>query len=198
MSSGVDEPASSGSPGPHRAPGPSRAEGVRVAELLGLEPLPLEGGLFRRTHLDAHSSAIHYLLLSPDFSALHLLSATETYHWYAGTPLRLLLLHPGGAVDEPVLGPDVAAGQRPQVVVPAGTWQGSSPAGAWSLVGTTTAPPFDWSGFRPGDRAELVASHPAARRRITELTRLPTGCGSDPVSRRRSARAARERHRTGR
>ena len=31
------------------------SEGERVAELLGLEPLPGEGGLFRRTHIDAHS-----------------------------------------------------------------------------------------------------------------------------------------------
>jgi uncharacterized protein len=147
------------------------SEGERVAELLGLEPLPGEGGLFRRTHIDAHSSAIYYLLLAPDFSALHRLSATETYHWYAGAPLRLLLLDADGRVTEPVLGPDLAAGQRPQIVVPAGTWQGSSPAGAWSLVGTTTAPPFDWAGFELGERAALTARYPEAADRITQLTR---------------------------
>jgi predicted cupin superfamily sugar epimerase len=148
-----------------------RTEGERIARLLGLEPLPDEGGLFRRTHIDAHSSAIYYLLLAPDFSAVHRLGATETYHWYGGAPLRLLLLHPDGDVTEPVLGPDVAAGQRPQVVVPAGTWQGSSPAGTWSLVGTTTAPPFDWSHFELGDRAGLCARYPSAGDRIRELTR---------------------------
>ena len=147
------------------------SEGERVAELLGLEPLPGEGGLFRRTHIDAHSSAIYYLLLAPDFSALHRLSATETYHWYAGAPLRLLLLDADGQVTEPVLGPDLTAGQRPQVVVPAGTWQGSSPAGEWSLVGTTTAPPFDWAGFELGERAALTARYPAAAERIAALTR---------------------------
>lgn len=147
-----------------------RTEGKRVAALLGLEPLRDEGGLFRRTHIDAYSSAIYYLLIAPDFSALHMLGATETYHWYAGAPLRMLLLHPGGTVEGPVLGPDLDAGQRPQVVVPAGVWQGSSPDGSWSLVGTTTAPPFDWAHFRLGDRAALVARHPAARARIEELT----------------------------
>jgi uncharacterized protein len=147
------------------------SEGARVAELLGLEPLPGEGGLFRRTHIDAHSSAIYYLLLAPDFSAMHRLTATETYHWYAGSPLRLLLLDGDGRVAEPVLGPDLAAGQRPQIVVPAGTWQGSRPAGEWSLVGTTTAPPFDWDGFELGERAALTARHPAAADRITALTR---------------------------
>jgi predicted cupin superfamily sugar epimerase len=147
------------------------SEGERVAELLGLEPLPGEGGLFRRTHIDEHSSAIYYLLLAPDFSALHRLSATETYHWYAGAPLRLLLLDADGRVTEPVLGPDLAAGQRPQIVVPAGTWQGSSPAGEWSLVGTTTAPPFDWAGFELGERAALTARYPEAADRIAGLTR---------------------------
>jgi predicted cupin superfamily sugar epimerase len=153
-----------------------REEGERVAALLGLEPLPDEGGLFRRTHLDAHSSAIYYLLLAPDFSAMHALTAAETYHWYAGAPLRLLLLHTDGRAQAPVLGPDLAAGQRPQVVVPAGAWQGSSPDGPWTLVGTTTAPPFDWTGFRLGDRAHLSARHPDVAARIAELTRV-SGCG---------------------
>jgi uncharacterized protein len=147
------------------------SEGERVAALLGLEPLPDEGGLFRRTHIDAHSSAIYFLLITPDFSAMHRLTATETYHWYAGAPLRLLLLGEDGQAAEVVLGPDLAAGQRPQIVVPAGTWQGSSSAGEWSLVGTTTAPPFDWEGFELGERAELVDRYPGAADRIAELTR---------------------------
>ena len=149
-----------------------RAEGERVALLLGLQPLPDEGGLYRQTYADAHSSAIYYLLLAPDFSALHRLNATETYHWYAGSALRLLLLRGSdGQVDEPTLGPDLDAGERPQVVVPAGTWQGSTPAGAWSLVGTTMAPPFAWSRFELGARAELLDRWPSARARITALTR---------------------------
>ena len=149
----------------------TREQGQQLAARLGLAPLPDEGGLYRRTHLDAHSSAIYYLLLAPEFSALHALTSTEIYHWHAGAPLRLLLLRPDGSVAEPVLGPDVAAGQRPQLVVPAGTWQGSTPDGAYTLVGTTVAPPFDWSAFRLGDRTELTAAYPSARARIARLTR---------------------------
>lgn len=161
-----------------------RAEGERVAALLGLEPLPGEGGLFRRTHRDAYSSAIYYLLIAPDFSALHALTTTETYHWYAGSALRMLLLRPDLSVAEPVLGPGLDAGERPQVVVPAGTWQGSGPVGAWSLVGTTAAPPFDWPGFRLGDRADLTARYPRVRSRVAELTRVSASGGtSTPASR---------------
>ena len=146
-------------------------EGERIARLLGLEPLPPEGGLFRRTHLDAQCSVIYFMLLSPDFSAIHMLDGVEIYHWYAGSPLQLLLLYPGGQVEQPVLGPDLTAGARPQVIVPAGVWQGSSPLGSWTLVGTTMAPPFDWSSFRLGQRAELTAGWPHAAPRIQALTR---------------------------
>lgn len=148
-----------------------RAEGEQIARLLGLERLPQEGGLFRRTHGDVHSSAIYFMLLAPDFSALHALDSVETYHWYSGSPLQLLLLHPGGRVEQPVLGPDVAAGARPQIVVPAGVWQGSSTLGEWTLVGTTMAPPFEWSPFRLGQRAELIAGWPPAATQIRALTR---------------------------
>jgi predicted cupin superfamily sugar epimerase len=149
----------------------TRGEGKQIAQLLGLERLPGEGGLFRRTYIDAHCSVIYFMLIAPDFSALHALDGVETYHWYAGSSLRLLLLYPGGRVEQPILGPDLAAGARPQLVVPAGVWQGSSPLGVWTLVGTTTAPPFAWSGFRLGRRAELIAGWPQAAPRIRALVR---------------------------
>ncbi|HEV7452706.1 MAG TPA: cupin domain-containing protein [Pseudonocardiaceae bacterium] len=148
-----------------------RAEGERIARLLGLERMPEEGGLFRRTYVDAHCSVIYFMLLAPDFSALHALDGVETYHWYSGSPLRLLLLHPGGQVEQPVLGPDLAAGARPQVVVPARVWQGSSPLGEWTLMGTTMAPAFEWPAFRLGRRAELLAGWPRAAPQIRALTR---------------------------
>ena len=146
-------------------------EAAAWVDRLGLEPLEHEGGLFRRMHLDDHSSAIYYLLASPDFSALHALNSVEVYHWYAGSPLSLLLLHPDGLSEEVLLGPDHEAGQLPQAVVPPGVMQGSSPLGEWSLIGTTMAPPFHWEGFELGDRESLSARYPDSTRRIAELTR---------------------------
>lgn len=150
--------------------GGTPAEAERIAAALGLRPLPEEGGRYRQTYADSHSSAIYYLLAGDDFSVMHSLAGPEIYHWYAGSPLRLLLLAPQ-RVTEPVLGPDIESGEVPQLVVPAGVWQGSSPAGRWSLVGTTMAPPFRWDGFRLGSRAELTARYPQAGARIRELTR---------------------------
>lgn len=152
------------------ATSPSRdAQGV--IDLLRLEPLPYEGGWYRQTYRDDRSTAIYYLLAGGDFSAMHRLTGPEIYHWYAGSPLRLLLLSPDGRVAEPVLGADLAAGQRPQIVVGAGTWQGSSALGDWALVGSTMAPPFDWHGFDLGSRGELAARYPMAAGRIAALTR---------------------------
>lgn len=151
-------------------------EAARWVAHLGLEPLEHEGGLFSQMHLDEHSSAIYYLLASPDFSALHSLSSTEVYHWYAGSPLELLLLHPDGRSEVKVLGSDLDAGQLPQLVVPPGVMQGSSPLGsaheqAWTLIGTTMSPPFQWDGFELGERSALQSAYPAAADRITALTR---------------------------
>lgn len=146
------------------------AEAARLADLLELEPLPHEGGLFREQYKDEHSTAIYYMLAGAEFSSLHILNSVEVYHWYAGAPLRLLFLHPDGSVTEPVLGPDIAAGQRPQIAAPAGVWQGSSSAGEFTLAGTTMSPGFDWDGFELGDCAALTERYPQVAARIAELT----------------------------
>ena len=143
-----------------------------VAALLHLTPLPAEGGRFRRTYADDHSSAIYYLLRPGDFSALHALAGVEVYHFYAGAPVRLLLLdEASGSAREVLLGNDLAAGEVPQLVVPAGVWQGSATIGDWSLLGTTMAPPYTDSGFRLGGRDELIARFPGAAGEIARLTR---------------------------
>lgn len=147
------------------------AEAAVIAEKLQLEPLPEEGGLFRQTYRDEHSTAIFYLLSDPDFSALHELDSVEVYHWYAGDPLQLVLIHPDGRVEEPVLGPDIAGGQLPQIAVAPGIWQGSLSAGQWTLAGTTMAPGFTWEGFRLGEREMLHQKFPHAAQWISRLTR---------------------------
>ncbi len=147
--------------------------GADVAALLGLEPLPGEGGLFRQTFADAASTAIYYLLVAPEVSHLHRLPTPEVWHHYAGAPARMLLLHPGGRVEEPVLGAELERGYRPQVVVPGAVWQGCEPMGPWSLLGTTMAPPFDPATWEPGDRDVLTAAWREAADRIAALAVPP-------------------------
>jgi uncharacterized protein len=142
-----------------------------IVTALGLRELPTEGGLFGQSWRDAACSAIYYLLVAPDFSALHRLDRLEIYSFHAGAPARMLLLTEDGRLSEPTLGPDVGAGQRPQIAVPAGTWQASRPLGAWTLMGTVVVPPYTDDCVEFGDPRSLAARYPQHAERITALCR---------------------------
>ena len=142
-----------------------------IIELLGLVPLLPEGGHVRQSWLDERSSAIYYLVVAPDFSGLHRLEHLEIWAWHAGAPARMLLIDEAGVVSEPVLGPDLAAGERPQVVVPAGTWQATEPMGAWTLASTFMAPPYSDAIVTFAVADHLAERHPAHAERIRRLSR---------------------------
>jgi predicted cupin superfamily sugar epimerase len=126
---------------------------AEVIRLLDLKPHP-EGGHFRETFRDsrtmaggrAASTAIYFLLARGERSHWHRVDAVEIWHHHAGAPLALQIVD-AGRRETLTLGADLAAGQRPQGVVPAGAWQAAEPLGDWSLVGCTVAPGFDFSGF---------------------------------------------------
>lgn len=127
--------------------------------------------MWAQTWLDDRSSAICYLLRPGDFSAVHRLAGTEIWHHYCGAAAEVLLLRPDSTVARPVLGPDLAAGQRPVLAVPADTWTAAGTTEDWSLVGTTMAPPFDQAGFELGDADRLAAQYPEAAADIARFTR---------------------------
>ena len=124
-----------------------------IVRLLELEPHP-EGGFYRETFRDdethegrAHSTSIYYLLAAGDFSHWHRVDAVETWHYYAGSPLSLTLSHDGHDAKAYRLGPNLKAGERPQVIVEKNVWQTATSLGAWTLVGCTVAPGFTFEGF---------------------------------------------------
>ena len=138
---------------------------------LELEPMPLEGGLWRQTWRDESSSSIYFLMQPDDFSAMHRLSGPELWHFYAGAPAEMLLLEPQGGISVPRLGCDLTVGDRPFVPVDAGVWMGAATTGPWTLVGTTMAPPFTQEGFELGLRELLCDQYPSVRSKIEALTR---------------------------
>ena len=113
-----------------------------------------EGGWFAETFRDSrggargHSTAIYFLLEAGDASAWHRVKdAAEVWHHYAGAPLELRLFDEAEGAAAFVLGTNLPAGERPQIVVPAGRWQTARSLGDWTLVGCTVAPGFDFSQF---------------------------------------------------
>jgi predicted cupin superfamily sugar epimerase len=84
----------------------------------------------------------------------------------------LNVLDPDGGARRLVLGLDVAAGERPQWVVPHGSWFGAEPGpgAAYALAGCTVAPGFEYADFEIGERTTLLASHPGQRELIERLT----------------------------
>ncbi len=124
----------------------------QIIEKLGLSPHP-EGGHYRETWRAANTgrptgTCIYFLLRAGEASHWHRVDATEIWHFYAGDPLILSMADDdGGPARDHTLGPDLGAGQVPQLIVPPGHWQAARPTGAWTLVGCTVSPGFEFSGF---------------------------------------------------
>jgi predicted cupin superfamily sugar epimerase len=124
-----------------------------VVALLGLQPHP-EGGFYKETFRDSRlvdgrpaSTAIYYLLGVGEVSEWHRVDAAEVWHWHAGAPMVITMSGNGHDAAAHHLGPNLLQSQRPQLVVPAHWWQTATSLGAWSLVGCTVAPGFDFAGF---------------------------------------------------
>ena len=155
-----------------------------VKQVLGLEPHPREGGCFVRTYeartlaeggLRRTGTAIYYLLEPGTFSEMHRLKSDEIFHFYAGDAVEQLQLPAGGTGRLVQIGSDLARGERPQVVVPAGVWQGARLAGGgavgWALLGCTVSPGFEYEDYEQGTAAELCALSPEWSELIGELSR---------------------------
>jgi predicted cupin superfamily sugar epimerase len=124
-----------------------------VIARLALKPHP-EGGHYRETFRDprcdaagrARSTAIYFLLARGERSHWHRIDAVEIWHYYAGSALDLQIAD-GSGRRTVRLGPDLAAGELPQAIVPVQAWQAAETTGDWTLVGCTVAPGFDFAGF---------------------------------------------------
>lgn len=126
---------------------------AQIIKALGLEPHP-EGGHYCETWrapanpgMRSAGTAIYYLLQEGEVSHWHRVDAAEAWHWYAGAELELALSPDGSDVTRHLLGPNIAAGRRPQIVIPAGVWQSAKSLGDWTLAGCTVSPGFEFSGF---------------------------------------------------
>ncbi|MBI5164151.1 MAG: cupin domain-containing protein [Magnetospirillum sp.] len=127
-------------------------DAAAIVACLGLVPHP-EGGAYAETYRHRPEdggrgacTAIYYLLRAGERSRWHRVDAVEIWHHYAGAALALNIAE-AGTTRVIRLGADLAAGEVPQAVVPAGAWQAAAPLGAWALLGCTVSPAFEFAGF---------------------------------------------------
>jgi uncharacterized protein len=162
-----------------------------VKRVLDLQPHPREGGWYVRTYEASEQvnaaaftdgryagarrtgTAIYYLLEPDTFSEMHRLRSDEVFHFYAGDAVEMLQLRTGEAGRFVAIGSDLLHGQRPQVVVERGVWQGSRlmQGGQWALLGCTVSPGFEFEDYDFGLREGLCAEWPEFAKVITALTR---------------------------
>ena len=156
---------------------------------LNLKPLEIEGGYYAETFRSGEkisvdclperykseryiSTAIYYLLTPDTKSRLHRIFSDEIFHFYLGDPVEMLQLRSSGSSNIIYIGNDIMAGQRPQVLVPGGVWQGSRlvEGGELALMGTTVAPGFEFEDYENGKREELTELFPQHKGLIEALT----------------------------
>ncbi|HTI86641.1 MAG TPA: cupin domain-containing protein [Alphaproteobacteria bacterium] len=158
-----------------RKPAPA-GSAAAVVRALRLKPHP-EGGHYRETWRDkagrdnkangssrGSGTAIYYLLARGEESRWHRIDATEIWHYYAGAPLALRIAT-RGRPRTIRLGPAVARGEQPQAIVPKHAWQSARSTGAWTLVGCTVSPAFEFSGFEMAPEGFTPGRQPARKRR---------------------------------
>jgi predicted cupin superfamily sugar epimerase len=169
-----------------------RAYIQKLIEFFQLEPLPVEGGLYKQSYKAKTTlpeevlpegcegphpmgTVIYYFYTDdPDhFSAIHKLPLDETYHFYMGDPVEMLLLYPDGRSEHVILGHDVLNGQKVQFTVPRGVWQASHllPGGQYALAGTTMSPGYADSDYLGGEREDMIRQYPKEADLIRTLTR---------------------------
>ena len=160
-----------------------------IIEKFKLSPHP-EGGWFRETYRSvssfqinelpasfngkrSFSTAIYFLLEKNNFSAFHKIKSDECWHFYAGGPIDIFMIHPNGDFELVTLGADIEKGELFQFVVPANTWFASkpSPDTDFCLVGCTVSPGFDFDDFELAEASSLCMEFPQHETIIRSLCR---------------------------
>lgn len=180
-----------------------RLEPDRIKELLNLQPHPTCGFVSEtyRSKLQIPVEALPpgydgnrplggvlYFLVTPQAPIrLHRIRSDQMYHHYLGDPLEVLLLYPDGRSEVKVVGPDLAAGMRPQLLIPGETFHTSRlpPGSAYALLGTSVWVRPEPADVEMGNPEQLLASYPAARAEIVAFTSSRSLAVNNPVHRTR-------------
>jgi uncharacterized protein len=146
------------------APARSELTADEIRRLLDLEP-NATCGFVRVTFVDKTSvapgglpppfadgrplgSALYFLVTPTAPVRLHRIRNDQLYHYYLGDPLEVFMLHADGSTEHVVVGPDIRAGERVQLLIPGNTFHTARLIGErrWFLGAST-----EWPGVVPAD-----------------------------------------------
>ncbi len=162
----------------------------KIIDRLELQSHP-EGGYFKEVYRSSgtideenlgedfsgprnYATSIYFLLTSESFSAFHRIKQDEIWHFYKGSPIKLHIISDTGIYSYAIIGNDVETGQNPQFVVKAKDWFAAEviDKNAYTLVGCTVSPGFDFKDFELPERDMLISKFPEHRNIITTFTRF--------------------------
>ena len=152
-----------------------------VQKMFNLNTLDFEGGYFNEIYkckinaeLPGHScgTSIYYALHGKKVSRWHRVEVDEIWHYEAGTAAKQILLFEDGHFEVRIIGGKILQGERPQSIIPAGTWQAASlvdqSEDKWGLFGATCFPGFEYSDTSVKKAEELIDKWPEAEQAIKE------------------------------
>ena len=117
-------------------------------------------------------TSIYFLLHTGEVSNFHRLTADEMWYYHAGESLTIYMIDEQGVLTTAQLGLDVAAGERPQFLVPKGCIFGSAMnKSGFSLVGCMVSPGFTFEDFELFSQQDLLAMYPQHHDIIKKLSR---------------------------
>jgi predicted cupin superfamily sugar epimerase len=115
---------------------------------------------------------LYFLVTGTNHIRLHRIRSDQMYHHYIGDPLEVLLLYPDGKSEVRGVGADLAAGMRPQLLVPGGTFHAGRIRGGgnYALLGTSVWLRAEPADVEMGNVEVLKAKFPAAEAEIGSFT----------------------------
>jgi predicted cupin superfamily sugar epimerase len=116
-------------------------------------------------------SALYFLVTPSAPVRLHRIRNDQLYHYYLGDPLEVFLLNADGSSERVVVGPDLRAGERVQLLIPGNTFHTARVLGRrrWFLGAST-----EWPGVVPadveiGNLETLAAKYPSVAAQLREI-----------------------------
>jgi predicted cupin superfamily sugar epimerase len=160
----------------------------QIIEILGLAPatcgfvsepyrsaLELPASVLPAGYTGDHALGnVLYFLVTHDAGVqLHRIRSEQMYHHYLGEPLEVLLLYADGMHEVRTVGNDLAAGMRPQLFVPGGTFHAARVIvpGGYALLGTSVWLRAEPADVELGDAALLTAAYPVAKTQIAAFAK---------------------------